>query len=117
MLLGCDDGEAFEALEEQREPLLASDPIGAQDRLRTALAGVDHDVVLIDCPPSLGLLCVNGLFAADRAIVVTEKDAVKLEPFAEELGACYVMEQRLHWDWGEDAVRALIRGGSPVQCG
>jgi len=59
----------------QREPLLASDPIGAQDRLRTALAGVDHDVVLIDCPPSLGLLCVNGLFAADRAIVVTEPAA------------------------------------------
>lgn len=59
----------------QREPLLASDPLGAQDRLRIALAGVDHDVVLIDCPPSLGLLCINGLFAADRAIVVTEPAA------------------------------------------
>ena len=55
--------------------------------------------------------------AGDGAIVVTETDAVKLEPFAEERGACYVMEQGLHWDWGEDAVRALIRGGSPVQCG
>jgi chromosome partitioning protein len=59
----------------QREPLLASDPLGAQDRLRIALAGIDHDIVLIDCPPSLGLLCVNGLFAADHAIVVTEPAA------------------------------------------
>ena len=59
----------------QREPLLASDPLGAQDRLRMALAGVDHDLVLIDCPPSLGLLAVNGLFAAERALVVTEPAA------------------------------------------
>ncbi|MDZ7732797.1 MAG: ParA family protein [Acidimicrobiia bacterium] len=58
-----------------REPLLATDPIGAQDRLRVAMEGVDHELVLIDCPPSLGLLTVDGLFAADRALVVTEPAA------------------------------------------
>ncbi|HVN52099.1 MAG TPA: ParA family protein, partial [Acidimicrobiales bacterium] len=59
----------------QREPQLANDPIGAQDRLHVALEGIDHELVLIDCPPSLGLLTVNGLFAADRALVVTEPGA------------------------------------------
>ena len=58
-----------------RESQLATDPIGAQDRLRLGLKGLDYDLVLIDCPPSLGLLTVNGLFAADRALVVTEPAA------------------------------------------
>lgn len=58
-----------------REPQLLTDPIGANDRLAIALEGVHHDVVIIDCPPSLGLLTVNGLFAADRALVVTEPGA------------------------------------------
>ncbi|MCC5952974.1 MAG: ParA family protein [Acidimicrobiia bacterium] len=59
----------------QRELQLATDPVGAQDRLRMAMSEIDHDVVLVDCPPSLGLLTINGLFACDTALVVAEPSA------------------------------------------
>ena len=50
-------------------------------RLRTALAGVreDYDYILVDCPPTLGLLTVNGLAAAGEVLVPIQTEYYALE--------------------------------------
>ena len=47
---------------------------GSEQRLRTVLAGIGHryELVVIDCPPSLGEMTRNALHAASGALVVTE---------------------------------------------
>lgn len=60
------------------EPILASDPIGSCDRLEIrALAGIrnEFDLILFDCPPSVGLLTINALFACDQVIIVSAPSA------------------------------------------
>ncbi|WP_235433191.1 ParA family protein, partial [Protofrankia coriariae] len=44
---------------------------GREHALRLALAEIDerYDFILIDCPPSLGILTINGLTAADEVII------------------------------------------------
>ena len=56
-------------------------------RLRTALrsAPTDHQWVLIDCPPSLGILTLNALTAADSVLVPLQCEYFALEGVSELL--------------------------------
>jgi chromosome partitioning protein len=55
--------------------------IGREVTMRSALRDVkrEKDMVLIDCPPTLGLLTVNALVAADHAILSTEAQYFSLQ--------------------------------------
>jgi chromosome partitioning protein len=54
--------------------------MGRENILRKALASVDknYDLCFIDCPPSLGLLTVIGLVAADAVLTPTQPQVVDL---------------------------------------
>lgn len=60
---------------------------GREAALRLAAEGAtdDYDVVLIDCPPSLGVLALGALTAADRVLVVTEPRVSSVDGVAELL--------------------------------
>jgi tetraacyldisaccharide 4'-kinase len=46
--------------------------------------------------------------ANGRAVVTTEKDAVKLGRWREELGETFVLQDQLRWERGESALRTLL---------
>ena len=47
--------------------------------LATALGTARYDTCLVDCPPSLGVLTINALTAADAVLIVTEPSAFALD--------------------------------------
>ena len=67
-------------------------------RLADAMLEVrnDFDFILIDCPPSLGLLTVNGLTAADQVLIPVQAEYYALEGLSELLHTIVLIRDSLN---------------------
>ncbi len=69
-----------------------------ESRLKRSLAPVAHayDYVIIDCPPSLGLLTLNALTAADSALVPLQCEYYAMEGLAHIIKTIGLVRERLN---------------------
>ena len=67
-------------------------------RLARALEGLDaaYDFIILDCPPSLGLLTVNALAAADEIVVPIQCEYYALEGLGQLLRNVRLVQQSLN---------------------
>lgn len=66
--------------------------------LKNALAAVraDYDYIMIDCPPSLGLLTINALAAADTVIIPIQSEYYALEGLSQLMNSITLVKQHLN---------------------
>lgn len=77
--------------------------VGVAERekiLKKALADVksDYDYIFIDCPPSLGLLTINALTAADSLIIPIQCEYYALEGLGQLMNTFQMVQQHLNRD-------------------
>lgn len=56
----------------------------------------DFDYILLDCPPSLGLLTINGLAAADEVMIPMQPHFLALQGMAKLLETVQLVNQRMN---------------------
>jgi len=64
--------------------------------LAEALKNLDHDYILIDCPPALGLLTINALTAAGHVLIPVQSEYYALEGLSQLLATIQRVRQGLN---------------------
>ena len=72
--------------------------LSRETRLKSALAPIqaDYDFVIIDCPPSLGLLTINALTAADSVIIPIQCEYYALEGVTQLMNTIRLVQDHLN---------------------
>lgn len=71
-----------------------------ESRLKQVLAPLEYDFILIDCPPSLGLLTINALTAADEVLIPVQAEYYALEGLSQLLTVIQQVKRGLNPDLG-----------------
>lgn len=80
--------------------------ISREVRLKRALEEVKdkYDFIIIDCPPSLGLLTINALTAADSVLIPVQCEYYALEGLSQLLSTIRLVQKHLNNDLEIDGV-------------
>nr|WP_225219023.1 MULTISPECIES: AAA family ATPase [unclassified Fictibacillus] len=80
--------------------------ISREVRLKRALEKVssNYDFIIIDCPPSLGLLTINSLTASDSVIIPVQCEYYALEGLSQLLNTVRLVQKHLNTDLMIDGV-------------
>ena len=69
-----------------------------EEKMKEAVQGIkqDYDFVIIDCSPSLGLITINSLTAADSVIIPVQCEYFALEGLGKLLNTVKIIQSRLN---------------------
>ncbi|RKD68092.1 MULTISPECIES: ParA family protein [Sinobaca] len=80
--------------------------ISREVRLKNALRDVikDYDYIIIDCPPSLGLLTINALTASDSVLIPVQCEYYALEGLSQLLNTVRLVQKHLNHELAIEGV-------------